>query len=64
METNDGNGEEAITEGGVNTLTSSKTEMVVFVGFPASGKSTLAKKYMVCDRCYFATPLTESGHGC
>jgi len=40
-------GEAEITEGGVKTLTASSQEMVLFVGFPASGKSTLAKKYMV-----------------
>jgi len=36
-----------ITEGGVKTLTTKEQEMVLFVGFPASGKSTLAKRYMV-----------------
>eukprot|EP00727_Mastigamoeba_balamuthi_P012198 m51a1_g7600 putative dna 3 phosphatase (486) ;mRNA; f:234084-236185 len=39
------NGE--ICEGGVATLTSEKQELVLFVGFPASGKSTLARTYMV-----------------
>jgi len=36
-----------ITEGGVKTLTASGQEIVLFVGFPASGKSTLARRYMV-----------------
>lgn len=36
-----------ITEGGIKTLTTSGQEIVLFVGFPASGKSTLARKYMV-----------------
>jgi len=36
-----------ITDGGVEKLASSQQEMIIFVGFPASGKSTLAKKYLV-----------------
>ena len=28
-------------------MTSEEQEMVIFVGFPASGKSTFAKKYLV-----------------
>jgi len=36
-----------ITDGGVASLTKDHQEMVVFVGFPASGKSTLAQTYMV-----------------
>ncbi len=40
-------GDSEITEGGIESLTSSQQEMVLFVGFPASGKSTLAKRHMV-----------------
>eukprot|EP00026_Physarum_polycephalum_P007454 Phypoly_transcript_07514.p1 GENE.Phypoly_transcript_07514~~Phypoly_transcript_07514.p1 ORF type:complete len:353 (+),score=73.02 Phypoly_transcript_07514:542-1600(+) len=40
-------GDAEITEGGEATLTTSSQEMVLFVGFPASGKSTLAKRYMI-----------------
>lgn len=36
-----------VTEGGVEKLTKEGQEMVIFVGFPASGKSTLAKRHMV-----------------
>eukprot|EP01106_Pelomyxa_sp_JSP_P013719 TRINITY_DN418_c0_g4_i1.p1 TRINITY_DN418_c0_g4~~TRINITY_DN418_c0_g4_i1.p1 ORF type:complete len:356 (-),score=81.29 TRINITY_DN418_c0_g4_i1:44-1111(-) len=36
-----------ICEGGIASLTSQTQELVIIVGFPASGKSTFTKKYMV-----------------
>eukprot|EP01105_Mastigella_eilhardi_P018693 TRINITY_DN4345_c0_g1_i5.p2 TRINITY_DN4345_c0_g1~~TRINITY_DN4345_c0_g1_i5.p2 ORF type:complete len:357 (+),score=76.32 TRINITY_DN4345_c0_g1_i5:517-1587(+) len=36
-----------VCDGGIESLTSDKQELVVIVGFPASGKSTFSRTYMV-----------------
>ncbi|KAH3743143.1 DNA 3'phosphatase [Pelomyxa schiedti] len=36
-----------IIDGNADTLTSATTEMILFVGFPASGKSTFAKTHLI-----------------
>ena len=37
----------AVCDGGVDSLTSSTPELVVMVGWPGSGKSTIAQRFMV-----------------